>query len=66
VNKLLLQSTLLKQGVRFQDVAKFLGITKTSFSRKIKDNTFSLKEVEAIGNKYSIPKKDLADIFFGK
>lgn len=56
----------MKQGVRFQDVAKFLGITKTSFSRKIKDNTFSLKEVEAIGNKYSIPKKDLADIFFGK
>lgn len=67
LNKNKLESQMKLFGDTAGDLAKFIGITRTTFSYKIneKNTEFTQSEIAKIKEKYNLSARQVDDIFFG-
>lgn len=63
-----LRSVMVLHGDTSQDLSKYLGITETTFSKKLneKNAEFNLGEIRLIQKKYQLTSEQMHFIFFGK
>lgn len=68
MNKRMLKSVIVANGDTFQTLADYLGITRTTFSRKVneKNTGFNQPEIMMIKEKYSLNAEQIDNIFFAK
>ena len=66
VNKL--RGKLVEMGVRVEDVAKEIGIDKSTFYRKLNENgdTFLIRECDIMCRMLSLTKEEVNAIFFSQ
>ena len=67
MNKLSLESVMKKYGDTQESLAEYLGMTRTSFNKKINERdgaSFTQPEIKAIKDKYELSADELNKIFF--
>lgn len=66
MNKNLLRSKMALAGDRYEDLARYIGISLGTFQRKIneKDGEFSQSEISMIKQKYLLTDEETIAIFF--
>lgn len=66
VNIQRLKGKIVEEGLTQKDLAKFIGIDRSTFYRKIKDKgrTFNIDEVSKIISTLNLNNADAIDIFF--
>lgn len=63
VNKL--KAKCIEKGVNIETLSKNVGISCSSFYRKMKDDSFSVEEARKIATDLELSQTEINDIFFG-
>jgi len=69
MNKNKLRSVMISNGDNYCSLSEYLGITTTTFSKKINEKKgagFNQHEMSKIKNKYNLDVQEFCDIFFAK
>lgn len=59
-----LKAKIVERGTNIEEVSKKIGIDKATFYRKMGNNSFLVKEVDAITKELSLTKEEATSIFF--
>jgi predicted transcriptional regulator len=59
-----LKAKCIEKGLNIETLSKNVGIGRGSFYRKLKDDSFSVKEVRKIASSLELTQMEITDIFF--
>ena len=62
VNKL--KAKCIEKGINIETLSKNVGIGCSSFYKRLKDDSFSIKEVRRIATSLELTQMEITDIFF--
>lgn len=64
INRDLLRAKMLEKHISAEDMAKVLGIDRATFYRKVRNDSFTIRQADTIKQTLSLSLKDANAIFF--
>lgn len=59
-----LKAKMVELGISAEELSKKIGIDRGTFYRKLKNNSFFVKEVEVVADTLKLTPEEVSDIFF--
>lgn len=64
INTMKLKGLIVERGTTQETVAKEIGVVRSTFYRKMKDGSFTVKEAQEIAKTVPLSREEAIEIFF--
>lgn len=61
-----LKSKIIEKNTTIEELSKQIGINKSTFHRKMRNNSFFVNEVDIIAKNLQLNSEEISDIFFAQ